>query len=178
MASIYWVLAVCKALCCTCYLSPAQWTLQVSRIYTLPGRTVNLSQVRWLARGHTAGNWQSWDSDVDLIAPRPDPALFSQLTSFHSCMNPCTWSNPSRHPCGPPEHSYITETLLSLSLNNFIYFQLFWGFIAALTFLELRWAGATLHWCAGFSLRWLLFLPGTGSRAWGLQYLWVPGSRG
>ena len=38
--------------------------------------------------------------------------------------------------------------------------------------------GATLYlWCAGFSLQWLLSLQRTGSRARGLQQLWLLSAR-
>ena len=45
-----------------------------------------------------------------------------------------------------------------------------------------RWAGGTLRlWCTGFSLKWLLWLPSTGSRAQGLGAVQglvaAPGSR-
>ena len=49
-------------------------------------------------------------------------------------------------------------------INLFIYFWLFWVFFAAhgLSLVVLS-GGYSSLWCAGFSLRWLLLLPSTGS---------------
>ena len=60
----------------------------------------------------------------------------------------------------------------------FIYFQLCCVFIARGAFLQLWRVGTTLSLpCAGFSFQWFLLLWSTGSRACGLQELWLPASR-
>ena len=59
----------------------------------------------------------------------------------------------------------------------FIYFWLHWVFVAVhgLSLVAAS-RGYSLLWCAGFSLRWLLWLRSTGSRPQA-QQLWLAGSR-
>ena len=65
----------------------------------------------------------------------------------------------------------------------FIYFCLHWVFIAVCGLsLVVASRGCSSLWCAGFSLRWLLLLPSTGSRrtgfsscGMGAQQLWYTG---
>ena len=63
----------------------------------------------------------------------------------------------------------------------YFYFWLCWVFVAVWAFLQLQQVGDTLQLpCTGFSLRWLLLLRSTGSRAhWAHrpQQLWHVGSR-
>ena len=55
---------------------------------------------------------------------------------------------------------------LSLFKNKFIYLWLRWVFVAACGLsLVAASGGYSSLWCAGFSLRWLLLLQSTGSRA-------------
>ena len=66
-----------------------------------------------------------------------------------------------------------------------LYFWLRWVFVAAHGLSLVSWSGGySSFWCAGFSLRWLLFLRSTGSRRVGFgscgtwaQQLWLVGSR-
>ena len=70
-------------------------------------------------------------------------------------------------------------------INLFIYFWLFWVFVAAHgLFLVASSGGYSSLRYAGFSLRWLLLLQSTGSRRAGFsscgtraQQLWLMGSR-
>ena len=64
------------------------------------------------------------------------------------------------------------------NLHLFIYFWLCWVFVA-MRRLSLAAAsrGYSSLQCAGFSLRWLLFVVEHGLQVHGLQYLWLVGSR-
>ena len=58
------------------------------------------------------------------------------------------------------------------------YFWLCWAFVAAWAFLQLTRVGATFQeQCAGFSMRYLLWIWSRGSRAQGLLQLQLPGFR-
>ena len=68
--------------------------------------------------------------------------------------------------------------LLLTQLHQFSFKVSFFIFLAVLSvccwlrpFLQLRQVGATLLWCVGFSMQWLLLLQGSSSMAQGLQPL-------
>ena len=81
-------------------------------------------------------------------------------------------------PCLPANHAWErlssigwngTGSVTSFFIYNFIYFFLaVLGLHCSVGFLWL--------WCMGFLLQWLLLLRSMGSRAHGLQWLWLPGS--
>ena len=68
-------------------------------------------------------------------------------------------------------HPFFFLSISVLFFFNFIYFWLRWVFIAAhgLSLVAAS-GGYSSLWCTVFSLRWLLLLWSTGSRAHGLQY--------
>ena len=88
------------------------------------------------------------------------------------------WLGPLWAPSGFPQGSCLTRSGAApahpfLSGLLHVLWRLFlawlcWVFLAVGAFLELR--------CTGFSLRWLLWLQSTGSRALGCQQLWRVGS--
>ena len=72
----------------------------------------------------------------------------------------------------------ISRLFFNKCIYLFIYFWLLWVFVAALGLSPVEASGgySSLQ-CSGFSLRWLLLLGSTGSRARGLQQLWHAGSK-
>ena len=83
----------------------------------------------------------------------------------------------------------ITEVVHVISLlplflfYNFVYLFIYYSFwlcgvfVTAQAFFSLRQAGTPFQlWCFGFSLEGLLLPQSTGSRAFSLQKLWLPGS--
>ena len=78
---------------------------------------------------------------------------------------------------------HTLKKIIYLFIYLFIYLWLCWGFVAARGLsLVAASGGYSSLWCAGFSLRWLLSLQGTGSRHAGFsscgtwaQQLWLTG---
>ena len=75
-------------------------------------------------------------------------------------------------------YNFSTRTqFVCLFVCLFIYW-LCWVFVAACgLFLVMASGGYSLFRCAGFSLRWLLFVAEQGLQGRGLQQLWLEGSR-
>ena len=74
--------------------------------------------------------------------------------------------------------SFLFFFVMILFINLFIIpFGCVGVFVTALAFFSLRQAGDPFQlWCLGFSLEGLLLPQSTGSRAFSLQKLWLPGS--
>ena len=110
---------------------------------------------------------------------------------------PLVWPPPLYNPASftslwvPPSANHMPQILVSACVSRepalrqmivqvipitaetfgSIYFWLCWVFIAVLGLSRVA-SWATLEsWCVSFSLRWLLLLQSTGSRACGLHYL-------
>ena len=67
-------------------------------------------------------------------------------------------------------HSGHRFFFFNINLFIYFYFRLPWVFVAACGLsLVAASGGYSSLWCAGFSLRWLLFLRSTGSRRMGFR---------
>ena len=108
-----------------------------------------------------------------------DRTLTSIFKGSHQEHVPPRWPRQAREgegstwafKCLSPEMIHITSFFLTgFFFLIFIYFWLHWVFVAVCRLsLVVVSGGYSSLWCTGFSLRWLLLLPSTGSRSMGFS---------